>query len=237
MKEFSQILKELRLEKNLSQEALGKILNVSRSSVARYENGLGLPPSDIVKSLCTYFNVDKDYLFPKENVEEIIVTKNKKIKFQKILLICSLCFITIGLLVGIVNIVPNIASSGGMDIITAEKLTKNSTDQIKFFKYGKYEFGYKNVYKNDNDEFVLKPGGEIWSLDGIPDYLMGYYNGENTELYFYTNALNKVKVEHVAITSEDKYCYNTPEYKYGYNFVIINNTSEDINIRQLEFWC
>ena len=41
MKEFGQILKELRLEKNLSQEALGKILNVSRSSVARYENGLG----------------------------------------------------------------------------------------------------------------------------------------------------------------------------------------------------
>ena len=106
MKEFGQILKELRLEKNLSQEALGKILNVSRSSVARYENGLGLPPSDIVKSLCTYFNVDKDYLFPKENVEEIIVTKNKKIKFQKILLICSLCLITIGLLVGIVNIIP-----------------------------------------------------------------------------------------------------------------------------------
>lgn len=133
MKEFSQILKELRLEKNLSQEALGKILNVSRSSVARYENGLGLPPSDIVNSLCTYFNVDKDYLFPKENVEEIIVTKNKKIKFQKILLICSLCLITIGLLVGIVNIVPNIASSGGMDIITAEKLAENSSEQIKFF--------------------------------------------------------------------------------------------------------
>ena len=60
MKEFGQILKELRLGKNLSQEALGKILNVSRSSVARYENGLGLPPSDIVESLCTYFNVDKD---------------------------------------------------------------------------------------------------------------------------------------------------------------------------------
>ena len=145
-------------------------------------------------ALPIYFNVDKDYLFPKENVEEIIVTKNKKIKFQKILLICSLCLIVIGLFVGIINVVPSIASSGGMDIITAEKLTKNSTDQIKFFKYGKYEFGYKNVYKNDNDEFVLKPGGEIWSLDGMPDYLMGYYNGENTELYFYTNALNKVKV-------------------------------------------
>lgn len=237
MKEFSQVLKELRNNKGLSQEALGRIVNVSRSAIAKYENGLGLPSEDVIEALCNYFNVEKDYLFPKENFEEIIVTKNKKIKFQKILLICSLCLITIGLLVGIVNIVPNIASSGGMDIITAEKLAENSSEQIKFFKYGKYEFGYKNVYKNDNNEFILKPGGELWSLDGIPDYLMGYYNGENTELYFYTNALNKIEVECVTITSDDKYCYNTPEYKFGYNFVIVNNTSEDINIRQLEFWC
>ncbi len=237
MKEFSQVLKELRNNKGLSQEALGRIVNVSRSAIAKYENGLGLPSEDVIEALCNYFNVEKDYLFPKENFEEIIVTKNKKIKFQKILLICSLCLITIGLLVGIVNIVPNIASSGGMDIITAEKLAENSSEQIKFFKYGKYEFGYKNVYKNDNNEFILKPGGELWSLDGIPDYLMGYYNGENTELYFYTNALNKIEIECVTITSDDKYCYNTPEYKFGYNFVIVNNTSEDINIRQLEFWC
>ena len=30
MKEFSQILKELRLEKNLSQEALGKIYEITK---------------------------------------------------------------------------------------------------------------------------------------------------------------------------------------------------------------
>lgn len=237
MKEFGQILKELRLGKNLSQEALGKILNVSRSSIARYENGLGLPPSDIVESLCNYFKVDKDYLFPKENVEKIIVTKNKKIKFQKMLLICSLCLIVIGTFVGIMNIIPSTVSSGGMYIITAEKIDEKPLEQIKFFKYGEYKFGYKNVFRNDADEFILKPGGEIWSLDGMPDYLMGYYNGESTQLYFYTNALHKVKVEYATITSEGKYCYNTPEYKFGYNFVIINNTSEDVNIRQLEFWC
>ena len=40
------------------------------------------------------------------------------------------------------------------------------------------KFGYKNVCKNDNDEFILKPGGELWSLDGMPDYLMGYYLGD-----------------------------------------------------------
>lgn len=237
MKEFGQILKELRLSKNLSQEALGKVLNVSRSSIARYENSLGLPPTDIIENICKYFNVDKDYLFPKENVEEILVTKNKKIKFQKILLICSLCLILFGIFIGIMNFIPSITSSGKMDILTAEKLQKEPEDNIKFFKYNDYEFGYKNVVRNDENEFILKPGGEIWSLDGMPDYLMGYYNGENTNLYFYTNALNKVEVEYVSISSEGKYCYDTPEYKFGYNFVICNNTQQDINIGYIEFWC
>ena len=237
MKEFGQILKELRLSKNLSQESLGKVLNVSRSSIARYENSLGLPPTDIIENICNYFNVEKDYLFPKENVEEILVTKNKKIKFQKILLICSLCLILFGIFIGIMNFIPSIVSSGKMDILTAEKLQKEPEDNIKFFKYNDYEFGYINVVRNDENEFILKPGGEIWSLDGMPDYLMGYYNGENTNLYFYASALNKVEVKYVSISSEGKYCYDTPEYKFGYNFVICNNTQEDINIGYIEFWC
>ena len=61
MKEFGQILKELRLSKNLSQEALGKVLNVSRSSIARYENILELPHTDIIENICKNLNVNKDY--------------------------------------------------------------------------------------------------------------------------------------------------------------------------------
>ena len=71
MKEFSTILKELRTKEKLSQEALGNIIHVSRSSVAKYENGLGLPSEDVINALCDYFKVDKNYLFPKENVEKL----------------------------------------------------------------------------------------------------------------------------------------------------------------------
>lgn len=237
MKEFSQVLKELRNNKGLSQEALGRIVNISRSAIAKYENGLGLPSEDVIEALCNYFNVDKDYLFPKENLEEVIVSKNKKIKSQQIAIIISACLSFLVIFIGLMNLIPSPASSGGLEIVSAVNISDVPIEQVKLFSYGEYEFGYKNVCKNDNDEFILKPGGELWSLDGMPDYLMGYYNGENTELYFYTNALNKIEVECVTITSDDKYCYNTPEYKFGYNFVIVNNTSEDINIRQLEFWC
>ena len=92
MKDFSVILKELRKEKNISQEELGIIVHVSRSSIAKYENGLGLPSEELIASLCSYFNVDKDYLFPKDNIEKVIVEKNKKIKMQMIIIIIIIVF-------------------------------------------------------------------------------------------------------------------------------------------------
>ena len=71
MKEFSEILRELRIKENLSQEALGNIVHVSRSAIAKYENGLGLPSGEVIEALCKYFNVDKDYLFPKKRISKI----------------------------------------------------------------------------------------------------------------------------------------------------------------------
>lgn len=83
MKEFSEILRELRSKENLSQEALGNIVHVSRSAIAKYENGLGLPSEEVIEALCKYFKVEKDYLFPKEDVEQLITEKNIIINKQK----------------------------------------------------------------------------------------------------------------------------------------------------------
>ena len=83
MKEFSEILRELRSKENLSQEALGNIVHVSRSAIAKYENGLGLPSEEVIEALCKYFKVEKDYLFPKEDVEQLITEKNIIINNQK----------------------------------------------------------------------------------------------------------------------------------------------------------
>ena len=95
-KEFKDLLKELRKEKGLSQEGLGKILNVSRSAIAKYENGLGLPSEDVIDSMTKYFNVSKDYLFPLDCALEIITDKNIKIRKQKnkfIIVISSLLLV------------------------------------------------------------------------------------------------------------------------------------------------
>lgn len=55
MRELSEVLKELRNNKGISQEALGNIVHVSRSAIAKYENGLGIPSEDVIMALCNYF--------------------------------------------------------------------------------------------------------------------------------------------------------------------------------------
>ena len=44
--EFSEKLRELRLQKNVSQAKLAADIHISRSAVAKWENGLGLPNDD-----------------------------------------------------------------------------------------------------------------------------------------------------------------------------------------------
>lgn len=59
---INQRIRELRSEKNLSQEELSKILNVSRAAISHYESGKRVPDMEIQKKLSSYFNVSLDYL-------------------------------------------------------------------------------------------------------------------------------------------------------------------------------
>ena len=82
--EFKDMLKQARKEKNISQQELADSIFVSRSAVAKWENGLGLPNEDSLELLMKYFNVDRDYFFPEIKPEEI-VEKNIKIRKREII--------------------------------------------------------------------------------------------------------------------------------------------------------
>ena len=64
--EFKEKLKDLRTKKEKSQSELAKDIFVSRSTVAKWENGLGLPSDDNLQTLCEYSNVDEDYFKEKD---------------------------------------------------------------------------------------------------------------------------------------------------------------------------
>ena len=55
-------IRELRIEKNLSQSELAEKVNISQSSIARYELGQTEPKATDIIKLCNFFGVSSDIL-------------------------------------------------------------------------------------------------------------------------------------------------------------------------------
>ena len=62
MGDFARILKELRRERNLSQQELAARLKISKSAVSMYEQQKREPDFDILGRIADYFQVDMDHL-------------------------------------------------------------------------------------------------------------------------------------------------------------------------------
>ena len=77
--EFKEKLKQLRIQKGLTQAQLAEKLFVSRSTVAKWENGLGLPNPESMAALEKLFDIGAAELAP-EAPEEVIVKKNRKLR-------------------------------------------------------------------------------------------------------------------------------------------------------------
>ena len=76
--EFKENLKRLRMHEGLTQAQLAEKLFVSRSTVAKWENGLGLPNPESMATLEKLFDICASELATKEP-EKVIVKKNKKL--------------------------------------------------------------------------------------------------------------------------------------------------------------
>ncbi len=54
---IGQFLKELRKEKNITQEALAEVLNVSGRTISRWETGNNMPDIGLLVELADYYEV------------------------------------------------------------------------------------------------------------------------------------------------------------------------------------
>lgn len=91
---FKDKLKELRRKKGLSQQELADKIYVSRSAICKWEMGNGVPSEINIEALCTFFEVDEEWLFDREDLKEgIKITKrNHNVNIANIILI-ALTFI------------------------------------------------------------------------------------------------------------------------------------------------
>lgn len=62
MFDFGMRLQQLRMSRNLSQSALGKKINRSKSVICAYENNQRIPPLEVLTDIAVFFNVSLDYL-------------------------------------------------------------------------------------------------------------------------------------------------------------------------------
>lgn len=55
-------VKELRKQKHITQEELGKVLDIQKAAISKYENGRAEPSTEVLKKMSAYFGVSIDYL-------------------------------------------------------------------------------------------------------------------------------------------------------------------------------
>lgn len=65
--DFKRILKELRMEKGLSQKELARETGLSLSAIGKWEAGFREPSGNVLIVLSKYFGVTTDYLLGLEN--------------------------------------------------------------------------------------------------------------------------------------------------------------------------
>ena len=109
-KKIGNLIRELRKEKNLTQEQLSEILGVTSRSISRWENGVNMPDFDLVIQLANYFNISleefldgerKEKMLNKETEETMLKVaayeNAEKLKFSK-----RLCFLFIAAIIAFI---------------------------------------------------------------------------------------------------------------------------------------
>lgn len=81
-------LQKLRLERNLGQEELAEILNVSRQTITNWENETARPSYEKLIEIADFFNVPIDYLIGRDayiTVNNVQIDPNTKLSIEELL--------------------------------------------------------------------------------------------------------------------------------------------------------
>lgn len=76
MREFKDVLRQLRQNAGMTQSELGKKLGIAKTTVSSYELGTREPSFEMEEAIADLFNVDLLYLRGKTNITTEIVTED-----------------------------------------------------------------------------------------------------------------------------------------------------------------
>lgn len=159
---FSDKLKKLRLSKNLTQDQLAKLIYVSRSAVAKWEQNRGFPNIDALQRISKIFEVSIDDLLSDKELKILEVINNKKkISLQRKIII-SLSILTAIILIAFISLTVIYHPR------TISKYVKsNSNNNFVEIEIINYDEDIIVVEKSEADSFL----NEILAIKVIPSYL------------------------------------------------------------------
>ena len=162
-------IRELRKERNMSQEQLAEVFNVSSKSISRWENGKTMPDISIIIELADYFEVDirellqgerKNDSMEKDMKETLTMvadySREEKRKLKKTFILIGLTFLAfvIGAILAIygLSLIPPMGSR-----ITHDQYTKTIKAKIISYEKGDYDLSYPTVeYNYKGSTYTIK---------------------------------------------------------------------------------
>lgn len=189
---FSTFIKELRMEKGLSQDELAKALYVHRTTVNKWENDNVIPLNDKLLLIADYFDISVDELLngKRSDISNVSSTRNNtiveliksKTRSQKLLIFSVLA--TLIVLIGFLTyyFISNYKSIK-LYRVYGENDDIRTRDGLLFFSKDKVYFRPGNFY-DDNDNMI--------NVDLIRLY---YFDENDNEVILLTGASKSLIIE------------------------------------------
>ena len=184
---FGENLKNIRKEKNMSQEQLAEKVNVSRQSVSKWETGESYPEMNNILELCKIFNCNINDLIHTDmtdisSLDEEIIMNVVKFNEKKQNQVKTLCNV-ISLIGKIGSIVLKVAIPFIIIAMLLVPYIINNT-QVK---------NNEIVFKTDNIELIEKDRIEVFNIMTIDfegdisykEVIQVFKNNSNTEIILY----------------------------------------------------
>ena len=245
--EFKEKLKNLRRKNDMTQKELADKIFVSRSAVAKWENGLGLPSDASIEELCKIFNITKEELLGNDIEEKI--EKNKTIfKQKKFIIGLSSLLVSLVTMMIILIVVFNNQKDGyyAYEVIKSPKisLSGNSdyyTNDVQIIKNNNQNDIYTNALVKEINIENLKSikkhkKEEIYQIELDFEYenieVSYYYLNSNYEYVKKTEGINKLSFiwyypnEYKAVLEENKFKIEESNLM---NLIYVRITVEGIN--------
>lgn len=211
IEKIGKFIKQLRNEKNISQNQLSEEIHVTRQAISNWENGKAIPDSDILLSLSKYFDISINEILSgernisKDNLQDIALqliddnnTKKKRIKrilLSSTIIIVSILLVFLGYyFINNYNSIKVYSVNGRSgDFKTYNGIFVTTRNKL-YMRLGKIKLrGKKDVSKMNKVQlfYLNKENKKVVILeDNEADILLDEDFGYKE--YFYTNNLNEI---------------------------------------------